>query len=411
MKKEIKWLRGVWVRISMVVIAFLFLCMQEGRIEAQEQTPSPNMVIPQTSDVAGEGTGSYGNYEYQIVSEARKSIAITKIKNYGETVVVPAKLNGYTVEYLGDIRNTEDYYIANREELHVFAKSDRTVKKLILSEGIRNIGESACEEMLALQEVVLPKSLLRINDYSFADCKALKKIELPENLYSIGSAAFYGCVLLKNWDLPSGLEYTGYDCFGRIKLDTIIVRGDISGEFNNTYNVKKMIFCGKRDYIVDLNWNGVYKVICRPQVKSISCWGSARKVYIQGKKTRIIDEKNPKYQVFTVAGAACMKGAKNCGLDVTVCKLPKLKVTSTKKNGKNMYIWNGGKAVIKKYSYPGSRKAKLRSTKKRSLVYEISFKQKGKKTYETVKTIKNTKWFTKKKGKVRVTAMAKNYWP
>ena len=66
--------------------------------------------------------------------------------------------------------------------------SERTdIVKVVLPEGVKEIGNNAFENCIHLEEVVCPKSLQKIDSEAFIDCISLKKID-----YDTASVKNYG---------------------------------------------------------------------------------------------------------------------------------------------------------------------------------------------------------------------------
>ena len=94
------------------------------------------------------------------------------------------------------------------------------VKKIILSEGITQIGRYAFRNCIELTEVVLPNSLVKICDYAFDNCTLLKEVTIPEGVTMLGSNTtsftistnaytFRNCTSLEKVVLPSKLTQIG----------------------------------------------------------------------------------------------------------------------------------------------------------------------------------------------------------
>lgn len=64
------------------------------------------------------------------------------------------------------------------------------VTKLVISEGVQNVGRCAFYGFNRITEVTLPKTMTVIGEYAFFGCSALKRIAIPENVFSIGAYAF-----------------------------------------------------------------------------------------------------------------------------------------------------------------------------------------------------------------------------
>ena len=71
------------------------------------------------------------------------------------------------------------------------------ITKVVIEEGIHDIGQMAFYELPNLAEVVLPESAVEIRNYAFKNCKSLTTINLEVVEY-IREGAFYGCSALED---------------------------------------------------------------------------------------------------------------------------------------------------------------------------------------------------------------------
>ncbi len=78
------------------------------------------------------------------------------------------------------------------------------ITKVVINEGINDIGQMAFYALPNLVEVVLPESAVEIRDYAFKNCKSLTTINL-EVVEFIREGAFYGCSALENVTLAEGV--------------------------------------------------------------------------------------------------------------------------------------------------------------------------------------------------------------
>ena len=78
--------------------------------------------------------------------------------------------------------------------------------KVIVPEGVKEIGASAFKDCKALESIKIPASVSEISSAAFCGCESLESIELPDGLETIGLMAFCGCKALKAIKLPDGLE-------------------------------------------------------------------------------------------------------------------------------------------------------------------------------------------------------------
>ena len=70
---------------------------------------------------------------------------------------------------------------------------DTALQKVVVPDGVVEIGTKAFYAMENLEEVVLPEGLIYIGADAFHNCKKLSAITLPQSLTKIGRSAFLGC--------------------------------------------------------------------------------------------------------------------------------------------------------------------------------------------------------------------------
>lgn len=116
----------------------------------------------------------------------------------GGTVVIPSHIDGLPVFSLG--RDT-------------FEGCGFGLGKLIVSEGIVEIGRFAFDGGASPNEVLLPSTLRYIRDYAFSGCRLLKELAIPEGCESIGDLAFEGCCGLKRIIIPRTVKSIGDEAF------------------------------------------------------------------------------------------------------------------------------------------------------------------------------------------------------
>ena len=73
-----------------------------------------------------------------------------------------------------------------------------SIKRIIIENGITNIGNSAFEYCTSLTTVTIPESVINIGYNAFTECSSLKNIEIPEKVISIGRYALAGCTSLES---------------------------------------------------------------------------------------------------------------------------------------------------------------------------------------------------------------------
>ncbi|MGN1399668.1 MAG: leucine-rich repeat domain-containing protein, partial [Erysipelotrichaceae bacterium] len=87
------------------------------------------------------------------------------------------------------------------------------IKKIIINDGVTNIGFFAFADCSQLSEVIIGNSVETIGAFAFSECVSLKSIVIPDSVKSIDSMAFYGCTSLESIAMSSNIEHLGRDSF------------------------------------------------------------------------------------------------------------------------------------------------------------------------------------------------------
>ena len=90
---------------------------------------------------------------------------------------------------------------------------NHTIKKIVLSETVKEIYTEAFYDCSELREILFNESLEKIGDSAFRGCDALTKVVLNEGLTEMGISAFEGCVTLKSVVLPKTLKVISDSAF------------------------------------------------------------------------------------------------------------------------------------------------------------------------------------------------------
>ena len=104
----------------------------------------------------------------------------------------------------GGQTNLKNYWKVNGVLTLPWSAYTEQITKVVIEEGIHDIGQMAFYELPNLQEVVLPESIVEIRNYAFKNCKSLTTINL-ENVDFIREGAFYGCSALENITFCEGV--------------------------------------------------------------------------------------------------------------------------------------------------------------------------------------------------------------
>ncbi len=107
------------------------------------------------------------------------------------------------------------------------------VKKIVVGEGITEIGYHAFENMTNLRSVSLPDTLTDIGYYAFYGCTSLTEIKIPASVTSIGGQAFGGCKNLSKINLGDNLKTLSASAFnGCDKIDSVSVPSGVTNIYN-----------------------------------------------------------------------------------------------------------------------------------------------------------------------------------
>ena len=127
-------------------------------------------------------------------------------------VIVASGWSGYTTWRLNDQgvltvtptdqtfegeTNMKNYWKVNGVLTLPWSDYADAVTKVVIEEGVHDIGQMAFYELPNLTEVVLPDSAVEIRNYAFKNCQKLTTINLEVVEY-IREGAFYGCSALEN---------------------------------------------------------------------------------------------------------------------------------------------------------------------------------------------------------------------
>lgn len=120
----------------------------------------------------------------------------------GDTLTLTG--SGATFDYSAGWDEMEEIYTANQ---WLDKQSLSKIKKIVIGDGIIQIGNYAFAGCTNLQEIVFPqKTLKKIKDYAFSECSSLKEFDIPEGVESLGDSSLYGCSSIEKISFPSTLK-------------------------------------------------------------------------------------------------------------------------------------------------------------------------------------------------------------
>ena len=96
-------------------------------------------------------------------------------------------------------------------------REDGTVEgedgKILLPEGLNELGANAFFRCQSIKEIVIPDGVLVISQSAFWECTSLERVVLHDGVTEIGATAFEGCVKLSDINIPASLEKIGASAF------------------------------------------------------------------------------------------------------------------------------------------------------------------------------------------------------
>ena len=87
------------------------------------------------------------------------------------------------------------------------------IKKIVISDGVRNIGDGAFLGCTGVSSISFPDSVESFGESAFAGCTSLPAVKLPDSLLSIGKGAFASCLALNEFTAPLSVRSIGADAF------------------------------------------------------------------------------------------------------------------------------------------------------------------------------------------------------
>ena len=159
----------------------------------------------------------------------------------GGDVVVPAEIDGFTVDVIG---------------INVF-KGD-TITSLTLPETVLELRSNAVASCEKLTSVTLPQSLVVINRMNFFSCNALSEVTISASVRYIGDTSFRFCDALRKITFEGVCPAIDMDCFSILPDDAVAYVPDdqleaYTAAFENAGSTVSVQPSGKNAVLVENN--------------------------------------------------------------------------------------------------------------------------------------------------------------
>ena len=225
--------------------------------------------------------GTNGDFEYEVLDDG--TAEITDYSGSAEELVIPSKLDGYTVTSIGygafdactsltsvtipesvtGISNNLFGHCKNltnitvNENNKVYSSLDgnlynkdcttllqyalgKTDSSFAIPDSVTSIAGNSFSFCSNLANITIPDSVSVINNYAFMRCESLENITIPNSVKSIGGYGFWHCKNLKSVTIPESVTEIGYSPFGYCSNLTNITVNENNKQFTssdgNLYN-------------------------------------------------------------------------------------------------------------------------------------------------------------------------------
>ncbi len=148
----------------------------------------------------------FDDYEYNVINGG--NVSIMNYIGKSSEIVIPSEINGRPVIKI---------------EMASFS-GNRNIKKIVIPDSIKTIGQNAFSSCTALKEIVIPDSVKQIGVSAFSDCTSLERAVISNGIATVGAFMFRNCYSLTDVVIPDGITRIDTGAFRHCKkLKSVII--------------------------------------------------------------------------------------------------------------------------------------------------------------------------------------------
>ena len=204
-----------------------------------------------TLSVTYTGSGSGAMQEYAKLSDTpwyaiRKSV---KHLIVGEGVTAIAKLSFWELTVMEDVSLPESLRSIGNKAFDSCYK----LRSVTVPEKCPDLGTSIFSACSGLKSATLPDGIKAVPAHTFNGCSALESVHIPETVTSIEKNAFAGCTSLQSITLPKKLGFIGAQAFRNCyALDNVVFPSGLywieDEAFCRCFALSSAVFSGEMSY-------------------------------------------------------------------------------------------------------------------------------------------------------------------
>lgn len=196
----------------------------------------------------------------------------------------------------GAIKDTQSEEIDGKDfmiEEKVLCKYLGTKSKVVIPDGVTNIGNDAFRDCSSPTSIIIPECVTNIGSSAFENCSSLTSVNIPDSVTSIGDHAFMGCKRLTSVTIPDSVTSIGESVFEDCtSLSSVVISSSVTSIRRNTFfncsSLTSVIIPEKVTDIERSAFNGCTSLISVVIPDSVTCIGEKAFQYCTSLKSLII---------------------------------------------------------------------------------------------------------------------------